>query len=345
MQKRRPPQPSHQRPLSSDIATNNETWPGFVNTLEHRRFAEFCDACRRYKYIGLCYGPSGVGKTLSAQRYSRCEEFRAADPWRDESSRRPALDTVFYTPPVVNSPGRIEADVSHTREKLTDIARRPVRLEAAARLKSISERDEHHAQKALYTHDWLKGAIPKLRPTYGQVSRKYGEKEDRIRDPTTLIVIDEADRLRMASLEQVRAIFDAQEIGLILIGMPGLEKRLARYPQFYSRIGFVHEFRPLGAPEVRHLLQQHWAPAGVKLPQTPLDSETVAVIIRATGGNFRLLNRLLTQIQQILDINALEQITKAVVEAARERPGDRTGLKLAKTVVYVTKSQEPYLRG
>ncbi len=45
-------------------------------------------------------------------------------------------------------------------------------------------------------------------------------------DPTTLIIIDEADRLRMAGLEQVRAIFDTAEIGVILIGMPGLEKRI-----------------------------------------------------------------------------------------------------------------------
>ena len=230
----------------------------------------------------------------------------------------PALDTVFYMPSVVNSPGRIEADLRRCRGRLKDLARRPIRLESAAKLESISRRDKQHAEWALHNYDWFDGPIPKLQPSYGRVASEYVEKESRIGDPTTLIVIDEADRLRMASLEQVRAIFDAQEIGLILIGMPGLEKRLARYPQFYSRIGFVHEFRPLGASEVRRLLEQNWAPVGVELPKAPLDAETVALIIRVTGGNFRLLNRLLTQIQRILEINALVDVTKAAVEAARE---------------------------
>ena len=136
-------------------------------------------------------------------------------------------------------------------------------------------------------------------------------------DPTALLVIDEADRLKMAGLEQIGSIFDKGRIGLILVGMPGLEKRLARYPQFYSRIGFVHEFRPLSPDEVRELLQR-WTPAGVKHRCDSIDAATAASIIRITGGNFRLLNRLLTQIERILEINSLETVTKAVVDAARE---------------------------
>jgi DNA transposition AAA+ family ATPase len=66
--------------------------------------------------------------------------------------------------------------------------------------------------------------------------------------------VDEADRLKMISLEQMRAIFDAGGVGFVLIGMRGIEKRMARYPQFYSRIGFVHEFRPLNVSEMRQLL-------------------------------------------------------------------------------------------
>ena len=66
------------------------------------------------------------------------------------------------------------------------------------------------------------------------------------------------------------------------------------------------------------MFEQHWAPPGVNLPERLLDRETIAVIIRITGGNFRLLNRLLTQVERILEINSLDEVTQTVVEAARE---------------------------
>jgi Holliday junction resolvasome RuvABC ATP-dependent DNA helicase subunit len=98
--------------------------------------------------------------------------------------------------------------------------------------------------------------------------------------------------------------------------MPGLEKRLARYAQFYSRIGFVHEFRPLNATEMRSLLTKRWSPPGITLPD--MDPEAVASVIRITGGHFRLFERLLTQVERIIAINKLSQVSKAVVETARE---------------------------
>lgn len=100
--------------------------------------------------------------------------------------------------------------------------------------------------------------------------------------------------------------------------MPGIEKRIARFPKFYSRIGFVHEFRSLDANQVQELLEQRWTPAGVTLPAEKLIPEVIANVIRMTGGNFRLLTRLLTQIERVLQVNDLHLISNEVVEAARD---------------------------
>jgi len=294
----------------------------FVETLEYRRFAEFCDACRQCQYIGLCYGSPGVGKTLSARRYSRWDKIKGVKT-RDLSDAElqefAQLDAVLYTTPVVNPPREIERDIGRLRQRLQDFFREPVRREEARILKEIQKRDADHQDTFFSEHDWLAEKLPTLEPTFGQVCREYSLRQRAMGDPTRLILVDEADRLKMASLEQMRAIFDAGGIGLVLIGMPGIEKRLARYPQFYSRIGFVHEFRALSAEQVRELLARRWRPAGAALAHSlELDPETVAAIIRVSGGNFRLLGRLLTQAERILDINGLTRVNTAVIDAARE---------------------------
>ena len=59
-------------------------------------------------------------------------------------------------------------------------------------------------------------------------------------------------------------------------------------------------------------------PSGVALPDAPLSPEVLAAIIRMTGGNFRLLNRLLTQIERVVRINQAQNVSLDIVDAARE---------------------------
>jgi hypothetical protein len=72
----------------------------------------------------------------------------------------------------------------------------------------------------------------------------------------------------------------------------------------------VHEFHPLDV-HVQELLERRWTPTGVVLPKKQL-------LVRTAGGNFRLLARLLTQIERVLSVNDLQVVSTAVIEAARD---------------------------
>lgn len=256
----------------------------FIVTKEYRRFTEFGDACRRDRSIGLCYGPPGVGKTLSARQYAAWDVIEAARPHYLWPTQPPAAAlpcrTVLYTAPVTGSAGKIERGVRDLRQRVNLLV--------------------EDAMIALH----------------GGTGNGYATGAP---DIVELLIVDEADRLRLQGLEQLRDIYDHSRLGLILIGMPGLEKRMARYPQLYSRVGFVHQYRPLSGEELRFILEHKWEQLGRKLDPTDFtDAEASAASTRITGGNFRLLQRLFAQIERILHINSLRTITGEVVQATRE---------------------------
>lgn len=252
----------------------------FVETREYLRFVEFCDATKKSKYIGVCYGPPGVGKTKSGRRYSNWD-FQ--EVYLDQGMRKflaPSevreYDTLFFTPPVV-----------HTAREL---------MKAIANLRK-----------------WLNIFIIQSYSSEEIIDTKPRE------DATQLIIIDEADRLSAQGFEYLRSVYDEQSISVIFLGMPGLEKRLSRYPQLYSRVGFVHEFKTLSPVEVRQILQSRLEELGSKYSKPGfMDPEAIAAIVRITHGNFRLLLRLLMQIERLMEINGMDTVSKELVEAARE---------------------------
>jgi DNA transposition AAA+ family ATPase len=125
--------------------------------------------------------------------------------------------------------------------------------------------------------------------------------------------------MKTAGLELVRDYFDSGDVGVVLIGMPGFERRLARYPQLYSRVGFAHHYRPLDSTDIPPVLSQYWQQLGLTYePHRQTDAESVVSIVRITGGNFRLVERLMNQVARIMTINILDTITPDAIEAARE---------------------------
>jgi DNA transposition AAA+ family ATPase len=223
---------------------------------------------------------------------------------------------------LANGPVKINRAIDQLRDSLIRLRHLKIQEEEEADLfaayhhmegKRTSPRDP-----SLWFHEQVAMAW-QARDEFTAVRERFVKRCRSVSDPASLLIVDEVDLLKMAGLEQLRAIFDRGGIGLVLIGMPGLEKRLARYPQLYSRVGFVHEFKPLSQADVRHLLREGWAPSGASFPDEGLiDEDAIATLIRIAEGKFRLLHRLLQQIARVVEINRLEKITRDVVDATRE---------------------------
>lgn len=135
------------------------------------------------------------------------------------------------------------------------------------------------------------------------------------------MIVDETDHLKMAWLEQLRDLYDRGNFGLMLIGQPGLEKRLVRYQQLYSRAGFVHQFHVLSQDKTRWLLAQRWNYCGMHiLGEDFTDQEAPSYHCAHHGRQFLRHSPSADAGRAHLEINDLHPltVTKVVVEMARE---------------------------
>lgn len=163
----------------------------FIITREHRRFTEFVDAVRRSCTIGLCFGPAGVGKTLSARRYAHWEQCHQLltdwGPRTDNDARIYAAlarrRTVLYTPSVLTTARALKDELDQA------ISRTNICIEQHLR-PAAADRQE--------PWDW----------------RRYTKKH------VQLIIVDESERLAHTAMELLRDWYDRDNIALILIGMP-----------------------------------------------------------------------------------------------------------------------------
>lgn len=253
----------------------------FLVTKEYKRFTEFCKACMEDRYIGICHGKPGIGKTKSARQFSEWDIYlQYVQRKKRLSSEQLAIlaqcQTFFYTAPVLASPKKTRTQVIQGMIEFADCIR--------------------------------------------EVRKQLGLSADKmVLNYCKMVIVDEADRLKMTTLEELRDLYDRANIGLIFIGMAGIEKRLSRYPQLYSRIGFAHEFRILNTQQALPVVEYYWKETGIAIAPTQKEcSAAIAAIIRVTNGNFRLIQRLFKQIKRVLKINKLNQITEEVVETAKD---------------------------
>lgn len=256
----------------------------FIVTKEHRRFVEFADTVKANRTIGLCFGSAGIGKTLSARRYANWDK---AEPLLTAWGPRQESDHDVY------------AALHRSRTVLYT----PPVLQSPRQFAHELEHLTTRVAICISQHRTQTAAASKTTTAASSVR---------------LLVIDEAERLAPTSLELVRDMYDRDAIGVILIGMPGIEKQFRRYAQLYSRVGFAHHYRALAHTELVFVLQRQWRSRGRELdPDDYTDAQTITAIAQTTRGNFRLLERLLTQIERVMKINELSTVTNDVVEAAR----------------------------
>jgi DNA transposition AAA+ family ATPase len=123
---------------------------------------------------------------------------------------------------------------------------------------------------------------------------------DKLRVSPHPVIVDEADRLALGRLEDLRDINEASDAAMILIGEVGLLGRLAAKDRIYSRVAEVVNFEPINKSDITLYAAQ--------MADLKLDADAAAQLATKSEGSFRMIHNYIIQIAEFAEANGLVEI-------------------------------------
>ncbi len=256
--------------------TNKDQTGKFIQTRQHLRFVEAANACRSSRSLYVCTGKPGVGKEASAQFYCQWPYIKSLlDTPRRPQTAPPKLDnchTVYWDAEINCTIKKLHSTLNVLRNKFDSLIQDSLNWHEPERLR----------QQQLPRTDFLE-----------------------------LIIVNHAHRLSFLCLEAINDYRKNNNIGFLLLGIPGFDRRIKFYDPVGVDVSLYHQYSAPRPEELKQILELRW-----KLDGLTVEDAAITVIEEITSSNIQKALNIQTEIERVRGISSISIISPALVQAA-----------------------------
>lgn len=134
---------------------------------------------------------------------------------------------------------------------------------------------------------------------------------EKLREDPKAIIIDEADRLHLKRMEDLRDINDGTGSVIVLVGEDGLMSKLSEEKRLYSR---VSEQVLFGDVQPGDIIMY-----GAQMAELMISTDAAALLAKKSDGSFRMVHNYMLRMMDYAKANKLTAIEESHVEDLKLR--------------------------
>ena len=126
-----------------------------------------------------------------------------------------------------------------------------------------------------------------------------------------LVIVNHAHRLSFDCLDALNDFRKKYKIGVILLGVPGFDRRVKHYDLVGCDVAIFHEYAKPRTEELRQILELKWHAGAVTV-----EDAAIMIIEEVTSSNIQKALNIQTEIERVRGINSISIISPEIVQAA-----------------------------